>query len=369
MYSGTPVVQQQKLKQVQQQYQPTNVVTLSTDPSEIQSLISKKEEEEKRTRELIDQLLAQEMQDQFEKEDQMIQENIAIHASAADQNRKKNNHAGLPQPNPVQREQQQRPIERPQPVSQVQRPQTLPQQQQSKPVQRYQPPAQSPYSQPKPEIKQQPPPQPQKQPEEKSANKFTSFFKNAFQKIEDSFNQADAKPTHQTQQQAKKEETKAAINPYTQQAKQAPQTMPPQSVKPQLQQQNVPTHANYANASPVKRPRPSAYEEKEIIEEILFHHPVVSSLVSNNTTPTKYFKDLIPPVDDSPVQQLGAQADKSQNGNAKPKPQNYQVRYPLDNEDGLEEIIDFSLPNGLQQQQQQQQLRISGNARKQHHRV
>jgi len=36
------------------------------------------------------------MQDQFEKEDKMIQENIAIHSQAADANRKKNNHVGLP---------------------------------------------------------------------------------------------------------------------------------------------------------------------------------------------------------------------------------------------------------------------------------
>jgi hypothetical protein len=61
---------------------------------------------------------------------------------------------------------------------------------------------------------------------------------------------------------------------------------------------------NYVGASPVKRPKPQQFEEKEIIEEIIFHHPVAS--IGDQITPTKYLKSLIPPVDeDSPLQSQG----------------------------------------------------------------
>jgi hypothetical protein len=59
----------------------------------------------------------------------------------------------------------------------------------------------------------------------------------------------------------------------------------------------------YAGASPVKRPKPEGVFDKEIIEEIIFHHP--THMLSS---PSKYF---VKPKDSNGIDEYGFEIEDS----------------------------------------------------------
>lgn len=124
---------------------------------------------------------------------------------------------------------------------------------------------------------------------EKTVSKMGAFFKNAFQKIEDSF----ASPSDTKQLQKKQEESKAKPGPFALPPQQTDPKAPPQKIVSKdnifQQPQKVAQQFTYAGASPIKRSKPdTTHIDTEVVEEIIFHHP--HNMLSS---PTKFFKSLL----------------------------------------------------------------------------